>query len=103
VCSGSFVLEAAGLLKGKKATTYWNSIPKLRKTGVLVVEDRFVRDGNVWTSGGVSTGIDLALALIADQAGEETAGKVQLTVEYYPLLRKYGSAHLSPNAPRYLR
>lgn len=104
VCTGSFVLQAAGLLDGKRATTHFLSWDRLRQLpGVTAVEDRFTRDGNVWTAAGVSAGIDLALALIADQAGEETAGRVQLAVEYYPSQVKYGQAHLSPQAPGYLK
>ncbi|MBU0516442.1 MAG: DJ-1/PfpI family protein [Proteobacteria bacterium] len=104
VCTGSFVLQAAGLLQGKRATTYWRSLDLLGKLpGVSVVEERFARDGDIWTAAGVSAGIDLALALIADQAGPETAGKVQLAVEYYPSTKRYGQAHLSPQAPGYLK
>jgi len=104
VCTGVFILQAAGLLKGKKATTHWASLERLRKfPDMTVLEERFVRDGNIWTAAGVSAGIDLALAFIADQAGEETAGKVQLATEYYPSSVKYGHAHLLPEAPAYLR
>jgi transcriptional regulator GlxA family with amidase domain len=104
VCTGAFILQAAGLLDGKKATTHWNSLGRLRQLpGVTVVEQRFVRDGNIWTAAGVSAGIDLALALIADQAGAEVAGKVQLGAEYYPCATRYGQAHLHPEAPAYLK
>jgi len=104
VCTGAFILQAAGLLDGRKATTHWASIERLRQSsGVAVVDQRFVRDGNIWSAAGVSAGIDLALALIAEEAGEEVAGKVQLAVEYYPSARRYGKAHLVPEAPAYLR
>jgi transcriptional regulator GlxA family with amidase domain len=104
VCTGSFILEAAGLLKGRRATTHWGSLERLRAAPeVRVTEERFVRDGNVWTAAGVSAGIDLALALVADQAGEEVAGQVQLYAEYYPDGRRYGEAHLDPKAPEYLK
>jgi transcriptional regulator GlxA family with amidase domain len=104
VCTGTFILEAAGLLRHKKVTTHWRSLERLRQLPDLkVVEQRFIRDGNIWTAAGVSSGIDLALAFIADQAGEETAGKVQLAVEYYPSHTTYGNAHLVPEAPAYLR
>lgn len=103
VCTGAFILQAAGLLQDKKATTHWNSLDRLREfSEVTVVEERFVRDGNVWTAAGVSAGIDLALALVADQAGDEIAGKVQLGAEYYPSDVKYGTAHFSTKAPDYL-
>lgn len=104
VCTGAFILQAAGLLNGKKATTHWGSLERLRKfPEVMVTEQRFVRDGSIWTAAGISAGIDVALALIADQAGEETAGKVQLAAEYYPKNIKYGSAHLAPEAPEYIK
>jgi transcriptional regulator GlxA family with amidase domain len=104
VCTGAFVLHAAGLLTGKKATTHWNSLDRLRALGdVEVVEQRFVQDGNVWTSAGVSAGTDLALAFIADAAGEETAGKVQFAAEYYPSPKRYGKFDHHPQAPGYLK
>jgi transcriptional regulator GlxA family with amidase domain len=104
VCTGAFLLHRAGLLSGKKATTHWNSLDRLRALGdVMVVEERFVRDGNVWTSAGVSAGIDLMLAFIAQVAGEEAAGKVQFAAEYYPSAKRYGAAHESPMAPHYLK
>jgi hypothetical protein len=62
-----------------------------------------VRDGRIWTAAGVSAGIDLALAFIESVAGETVAGKVQFGTEYYPNGRFYGSFHLSPQAPDYLK
>jgi transcriptional regulator GlxA family with amidase domain len=104
VCTGAFILQAAGLLKGKKATTHWASLAKLKQyPDVTAVEERIVHDGNIWTAAGVSAGIDLALAFIADQAGEETAGKVQLATEYYPSSVKYGHAYLMQGSPGYLK
>ena len=103
VCTGSFILQAAGLLEGKNATTYWGSLDRLRQfSDVTVVEERFVRNDNIWTAAGVSAGIDLALALIAAEEGDEMAGKVQLAAEYYPNGVMYGNAHLHPKAPAYL-
>jgi transcriptional regulator GlxA family with amidase domain len=104
VCTGAFLLHRAGLLKGKRATTHWGSLDRLRALGdVMVVEERWVRDGNVWSSAGVSAGIDLTLAVIAEVAGEETAGKVQFDAEYYPEGRMYGKFYKSEKAPQYVR
>ena len=104
VCTGSFLLERAGLLANKKATTHWGELPKLRKLKDLeVVEERIVQNGRVWTGAGVSAGTDLALAFIASEAGEETAGDVQFFAEYYPSGKRYGRAHLSAEAPKYLK
>lgn len=104
VCTGSFILEAAGLLGGRKATTHWKLLSKMREIdGVEAVEERFVRDGNVWTSAGVSAGIDLTLAFIAAVAGEEKASIVQYNAEYYPDGRVYGTAHQAPQGSAYFR
>jgi transcriptional regulator GlxA family with amidase domain len=104
VCTGSFVLHAAGLLSGKKATTHWGALPRLRALGdVDVVEERFVRDGKVWSSAGVSAGIDMTLAYIADVAGEEAAGKVQSFSEYYPDGVRYGNFAQQAQAPAYIK
>lgn len=85
VFTGAFILQAAGFLQGKRATTHWQLLSRLRAyPEVTVVEQRFVRDGNIWTATGISAGIDLALAFIADQAGEDVAGRIQLAAEYYP-------------------
>jgi transcriptional regulator GlxA family with amidase domain len=92
------------LLEGKRATTHWASLERLRQfPEVTVDEQRFVRDGHVWTAAGVSAGIDLALALVLDQSGEEAASRVQLYVEYYPNDKKFGHAHETEQAPAYLK
>jgi transcriptional regulator GlxA family with amidase domain len=104
VCTGSFILHAAGLLRGKKATTHWSSLQRMRELGdIEVVEQRFVRDGDIWTSAGVSAGTDLILAFIADFAGTDVAGKVQSTAEYYPDDTLYGSFQDTSQAPAYIR
>jgi transcriptional regulator GlxA family with amidase domain len=104
VCTGSFILHSAGLLKSKKATTHFSMLDNLRNLDdVEVVEKRFIKDGKVWTSAGVSAGIDMALELIAEEAGEETAGKVQLYAEYYPAGTRYGTAHKESQAPGYIK
>jgi len=104
VCTGSFILHAAGLLSGRKATTHWGSLERLRALkDVTVVEERFVQDGNVWSSAGVSAGIDLMLAFISSVASAETAGKVQFASEYYPSSVKYGGFENGAQAPAYAR
>ena len=104
VCTGSFVLHAAGLLSGRKATTHWASLDRLRALGdVQVIEQRFVRDGSVWTSAGVSAGTDLMLAFIASVAGDEAAGKVQFGAEYYPDTTRYGGFENHAQAPAYIK
>jgi transcriptional regulator GlxA family with amidase domain len=104
VCTGSFILHRAGLLAGRRATTHWASLARLAELGgVTVVQERVVRDGNIWTAAGVSAGIDLALAFIEAVAGETVAGKIQLGAEYYPSGRFYGSLHQGPQAPAYLK
>ncbi len=76
VCSGAYLLAEAGLLDGRRATTHWNSThdfgrryPKVK----LDAERIFIRDGDVWTSAGISAGVDLALALVEDDLGPEAA------------------------------
>lgn len=76
ICSGAYVLAAAGLLDGKRATTHWSRAADLaaRFPQVAVEPDRiFIKDGSIWTSAGVTAGIDLALALIAEDLGESVA------------------------------
>lgn len=87
VCSGAWLLASAGLLDGRKATTHWGRGPSFsrRFPSVQLDADKiFVRDGPLWTSAGITAGIDLALALIADDLGEAVARQVarQLVVYY---------------------
>lgn len=84
VCTGSLVLGAAGLLKGKRATTHWMSHDMLSEFGAIPVQERVVRDGNIFTGGGVTAGIDFALTLAAEILGPEAAQKIQLGIEYNP-------------------
>jgi transcriptional regulator GlxA family with amidase domain len=69
----------------------------------MVVEERIVNDSNIWSSAGVSAGIDLMLAFIASFAGEKAAGIVQFAAEYCPLSKLYGDLHQNSIAPRYLK
>jgi transcriptional regulator GlxA family with amidase domain len=84
VCTGSLVLGAAGLLDGKRATSHWLFLERLREFGADPVGGRFVEDGKTITAAGVSAGIDMALHLVGRSAGPEVAQAVQLGIEYDP-------------------
>lgn len=84
VCTGAFVLGAAGLLRGRRATTHWGSHDLLAAYGAVPVRARVVRDGNLLTGGGVTAGIDFALTLVAELAGQAVAEGIQLNLEYAP-------------------
>jgi cyclohexyl-isocyanide hydratase len=84
VCTGAFLLGAAGCLRGRRATTHWRYLELLRMFGAEPVALRVVRDGNVVTAAGVSAGIDMALSLAAGIAGEEEAARIALILEYDP-------------------
>jgi cyclohexyl-isocyanide hydratase len=84
VCTGSLVLAAAGLLKGKRATCHWAAIDNLALMGAIPTRERVVVDGNVVTGAGVASGIDFALTLAAILAGEQAAREIQLQIEYDP-------------------
>jgi len=84
VCTGSLVLAAAGLLKGKRATCHWAAIEHLKLLGAIPVHERVVMDGNIVTGAGVASGIDFALKLAAILDGEAVAREVQLQIEYDP-------------------
>lgn len=84
VCTGSFILGAAGLLNGKRATTHWAYTQLLPLFGATHEEARVVRDGNLVTAGGVTSGIDFALELMALTKGEDIARSIQLALEYDP-------------------
>jgi transcriptional regulator GlxA family with amidase domain len=84
VCTGSLVLGAAGLLEGKRATSHWLYLERLRDFGADPVGGRYVEDGKVVTAAGVSAGIDMALHLVGQEAGPEVAQAVQLGIEYDP-------------------
>jgi cyclohexyl-isocyanide hydratase len=84
VCTGAFVLGVAGLLKRRRATTHWAYTDLLHLVGATHEKARVVKDGNVITGGGVTAGIDFGLSVIAEIAGEATARRVQLGIEYDP-------------------
>ena len=87
VCTGSLVYAAAGLLTGRPATTHWAAFDELRAlddTVDLRTDDRFVDDGDVITSAGVSAGIDMALHLVVRLAGAHRARQVRRGIQYDP-------------------
>lgn len=83
-CTGALLLAAAGVLDGLEATTHWTAHGKLATLGARPVDQRVVERGKVITSAGVSAGIDMALTLAARIAGDETAQRIQLSIEYDP-------------------
>jgi transcriptional regulator GlxA family with amidase domain len=86
ICTGAFVLAAAGLLDGKRATTHWNHARDFRQQypNITLDEDRiFVVDGQIWTSAGMSAGVDLALAIVESDLGPETARRVARKLVLY--------------------
>lgn len=95
VCSGSVILAAAGLLDGKRATSHWSVLGLLKTLGVNAVGDeRVVHEGDIVSSAGVSAGIDLALWLAGQIAGEDRAKAIQLSIEYDPE-PPFDSGHMS--------
>jgi transcriptional regulator GlxA family with amidase domain len=97
VCSGAFILSRAGVLDGRAAVTHWAACDDLRRQNpqVRVEDDRiFVRDGHVWTSAGVSTGIDLALALVEEDHGAQLALEITRRIVVY-LRRPGGQSQFS--------
>jgi transcriptional regulator GlxA family with amidase domain len=84
VCTGSLILGAAGLLRGRRATSHWLALPLLREFSAEPVQERVVIDGTVVTSAGVAAGIDMALILAERIWGVETAQIAQLAIEYDP-------------------
>ena len=84
VCTGAFVLGVAGLLKGRRATTHWAYTELLPLVGATHEKARIVKDGNVITAGGVTSGIDFGLTIVAELAGDAVAQAIQLGIEYDP-------------------
>ena len=84
VCTGSLVLGAAGILEGRRATSHWAHLERLADYGATPVSERVVIDGKLVTAAGVSAGIDMALTLAAEIAGEQVAQAIQLGIEYDP-------------------
>ncbi len=84
VCTGSFILAAAGLLKGKRATSHWLARDALASFGAIPLDSRIVRDGNMITGAGVSAGLDMAIAVVEALRGRAYAAAVMLQAEYAP-------------------
>jgi cyclohexyl-isocyanide hydratase len=108
VCTGAFILGAAGLLKGRRATTHWAFTELLPLVGATHEKARVVRDGNLITAGGVTSGIDFGLQIASEIAGAHVAQALQLSMEYDPN-PPFDSGHpdrapstvISTMAPRY--
>jgi transcriptional regulator GlxA family with amidase domain len=99
VCSGSVILAAAGLLKGKRATSHWAALPFLKTFGATPVGDeRIVQEGDIVTAAGVSAGLDLGLWLVGQIGGEAKAKTIQLSMEYDPQ-PPFDSGHMSKASP----
>src|SRR5690349_23451614 len=84
VCTGALGLAAAGVLQGLNATTHWLAFDILKQFGAIPTKQRVVRDGKIFTAAGVSSGIDMALKLVAEEFGADAAQLTQLLIEYDP-------------------
>ena len=104
ICTGMYLMQKAGLFKHKKVTSHWAFLDHLKKDNtVTVVEERFVEDGNIWSCAGVSAGMDMCLAFIADYFGDDVASTIQLDAEYYPSPIIYGDAHKNSATSNYIK
>lgn len=84
ICTGSLILGAAGLLNGRRASTHWQAVDFLASFGAIASHERMTVDGSLFTSGGVTAGIDMGLEVVGKIAGPEAAQSVQLLLEYDP-------------------
>jgi len=84
VCTGALVLGAAGLLRGRRATTHHASLDQLRLAGAIPVVERVVTDGKITTGGGISSSVDVGLFLVEVELGKDTRRKVEVRMEYPP-------------------
>jgi cyclohexyl-isocyanide hydratase len=84
ICTGSLILGAAGLLNGRRASTHWQAVDFLSSFGAIASHERMTVDGSLFTSGGVTAGIDMALEVVGKIAGADVAQGVQLLLEYDP-------------------
>jgi len=102
VCTGAFILGAAGYLEGRHATTHWGYTDALETCGATLAAGRIVVDGNLITAGGVTSGIDFSLAVIARIWGETLAKSIQLRMEYNPA-PPFPGGHPSSAEPEILK
>ena len=98
VCTGALILGAAGLLRGKRATTHWRYLDLLALAGAIPTSERVVEDGNVITGAGVTAGIDFGFVLVARMHGDAVAKRLQLGLEYDPA-PPFRAGHPSVAAP----
>lgn len=86
VCTGAFLIAKTGLANGKKMTTHWNFRRQFQQefSAITLVEQRFVNDGTLWSSAGISAGIDMSLRLVQAYWGDDIAKRVQAGLEYFP-------------------
>ena len=84
ICTGSLLLGAAGLLRGRRASSHWRARELLSRFGAIPSDERMCVDGHIYTAGGVTSGIDMGLRVVADLCGEDVAKLIQLQVEYDP-------------------
>lgn len=98
VCTGSLLLGAAGILRGRPATSHWAAHDDLASYGAIPTDERVVVDGKVVTAAGVSSGIDMALTLVGLTSGDDVAEAIQLGIEYDPQ-PPYASGALSKARP----
>ncbi|MEM1194736.1 MAG: DJ-1/PfpI family protein [Pseudomonadota bacterium] len=101
VCTGLFALGAIGLVKGRRVTSHWGYTDVIADCGGVFTEGRVVVDGNLITAGGVTSGVDFSLTVIAEVFGEETARLIQLAMQYNPQ-PPFESGHPSAAQPQTL-
>ena len=105
VCSGALVIAAAGLLDGRRAVTHWEDCEQLARghpTIKVEPDPIYIKDGNIWTSAGITAGIDMALAIIKEDLGKPAAiDMADSTVT--PMVRSGGQSQFSPELDRQAR
>jgi transcriptional regulator GlxA family with amidase domain len=97
ICTGAFILAGTGLLANRPAVTHWGSVERLQALHpdvIVEVDPIFLKDGNVWTSAGVTSGIDLALAMVAEDLGRQAALSLVRRLVMY-MVRPSGQAQFS--------